>query len=134
MCCPSWLPSPSQILAGHRSRHRRVLIQRPHLAVKRLECMTIPSISTAGTRPMFYLVPVTFELSTAVMAGSYPRCETMVSMCVTVAGQRWDGCLGVPARWLGRLPCAQGVSEKAWSAVLDGILPVVGLLVRCAQS
>jgi hypothetical protein len=40
--------------------------------------MTIPCITMSGTRPTFYLVPVTQELSTAVIGGVYPATETTV--------------------------------------------------------
>lgn len=52
-----------------------------------LESMTIPCITMSGTRPTFYLVPVTRALSTAVATGQYPAAETMVFKCVTVAGR-----------------------------------------------
>ena len=38
------------------------------------------------TRPTFYLVPVTHELSDAVITGQWPKVETEVLKCVTVAG------------------------------------------------
>ncbi|KIJ91193.1 hypothetical protein K443DRAFT_29646, partial [Laccaria amethystina LaAM-08-1] len=49
-----------------------------------LETMTIPCITMAGTRPTFYLVPVTRELSNAVLLGEYPLTQTRVLKCVTV--------------------------------------------------
>ena len=42
--------------------------------------------SMIGTHPTFYLVPVTKELSGAVMIGQWPKVETKVLRCVTVAG------------------------------------------------
>lgn len=51
-----------------------------------LEAMTIPCITMVGTTPTFYLVPVTKELSDAVMTGQYPLTQTQVLKCVTVAG------------------------------------------------
>ena len=35
-----------------------------------------------GTRPIFYLVPVTRELSEAVATAQYPRSPTIVKRCV----------------------------------------------------
>jgi hypothetical protein len=49
-----------------------------------LELMTIPCITMSGTRPTFYLVPVSRALSTAVATGQYPPTETEVLKCVTV--------------------------------------------------
>ena len=48
-----------------------------------LDAMTIPCITMSGTRPTFYLVPVTAELSAAVTYGQYPKNKTQVSRCVT---------------------------------------------------
>ena len=61
--------------AKRESRNQRVL-----------EAMTIPCITMVGTTPTFYLVPVTKELSDAVMTGQYPLTQTRVLKCVTVAG------------------------------------------------
>jgi hypothetical protein len=38
----------------------------------------------SGTRPTFYLVPVSMDLSDAVQMGQYPLKETEVFKCVTV--------------------------------------------------
>ena len=38
-----------------------------------------------GTRPIFYLVPVTRELSEAVDTGQYPASTTVVEKCVVVS-------------------------------------------------
>ena len=53
-----------------------------------LEAMTIPCITMVGTTPTFYLVPVTKELSDAVMTGQHPPTQTQVLKCVTVAGHQ----------------------------------------------
>ncbi|KAJ7484763.1 hypothetical protein FB451DRAFT_1390749 [Mycena latifolia] len=37
----------------------------------------------SGTRPTFYLIPVTHALSTAVATRTYPAAETVVSVCIT---------------------------------------------------
>ena len=47
-----------------------------------LEAMTIPCITLISTSPTFYLVPVTKELSDAVVSGEYPPTQK----CVTFAG------------------------------------------------
>jgi hypothetical protein len=53
-----------------------------------LEAMTIPCISMSGTTPTFYLVPVTKELSDAVITGQYPTSQTQVLKCITTATHR----------------------------------------------
>jgi len=40
-----------------------------------LDAMTIPCITMVGTRPTFYLVPVTQALSVAVVTGQYPKLQ-----------------------------------------------------------
>ena len=47
-----------------------------------LDSMTIPCITMIGTRPTFYLVPVTRELSDAIATAQYPRSPTVVKKCV----------------------------------------------------
>jgi len=41
-----------------------------------------------GTRPIFYLVPVTRELSEAVATAQYPISPTMVKRCVAASNKR----------------------------------------------
>ncbi|TFK20062.1 hypothetical protein FA15DRAFT_682699 [Coprinopsis marcescibilis] len=53
-----------------------------------LEVMTIPCITMFGPTPTFYLVPVTRELSDAVMTAQYPTSETRVLKYVTVAAHQ----------------------------------------------
>ena len=75
------------IAAFHYNNEKRAAIDLPVL-----EAMTIPCITMVGTNPTFYLVPVTKELSDAVINGLYPPTQTSVLKCVTVAGhQRWTG-------------------------------------------
>ena len=47
-----------------------------HLGLEPLYSMTIPCIAMIHTHPFFYLVPVTTELSHAVMAGQHPATKT----------------------------------------------------------
>ena len=46
--------------------------------------MITPCITMTGTRPTFYLVPVTTELNDGVIAGQYPATQTRVLRCVIV--------------------------------------------------
>jgi hypothetical protein len=57
---------------------------RARLGVSELASMTIPCIAMNGTRPIFYLVPVTQELSQAVATDRYPFSPTVVDKCVVV--------------------------------------------------
>ena len=59
-----------------------------------LEAMTrtIPCITMVGTNPTFYLVPVTTELSEAILTAQYSPTKTRVLKCATFAAhQRWVG-------------------------------------------
>ncbi|KAL1681495.1 hypothetical protein EV122DRAFT_205562 [Schizophyllum commune] len=54
-----------------------------------LDIMTIPCVAFVGTRPVFYLVPVTLMLSKAAMLGLSPvPNKTEVRRCVTVLPER----------------------------------------------
>jgi hypothetical protein len=66
----------------HNTRNRKLLDQ------PELDSMTIPCITMIGTRPIFYLVPVTRELSDAVAAGQYPPSSTVVKKCVVASNSR----------------------------------------------
>ncbi|KAH9974937.1 hypothetical protein BGW80DRAFT_1444553 [Lactifluus volemus] len=51
-----------------------------------LDTMTIPCITMVGMQPMFYLIPVTQALSTAVVTSQYPKTPTKVVKCVIASG------------------------------------------------
>ncbi|KAJ7151422.1 hypothetical protein C8R43DRAFT_1005073 [Mycena crocata] len=108
--------------------------KRVDLGLKPLESMVIPCITMSGTRPTFYLVPVTLQLSTAVATGQYPPSETVVSMCVTVVGhprRASDGMEGTPYRKVAiqRFLAFRTLANTHWEAILDGLL--VNLHVKC---
>ena len=48
-----------------------------------LDAMTIPAITMTGTRPTFFLVPVTLKLSNAVITDQHPVIQTRVLRCAT---------------------------------------------------
>lgn len=58
------------------------------MGLPELEAMTIPCITMSNINPTFYLVPVTKELSNAVMGAQYPPTQTRVLKCVTFVPQR----------------------------------------------
>ena len=78
-------PQP-QAIAEAIAAYQENNMRRRHLHLPPLNTMTIPCITMVGTCPTFYLVPVTQELSEAVVAGRWPKVETMVLKCVTAAG------------------------------------------------
>jgi hypothetical protein len=60
---------------------------RSQLGMERKDRMSIPCIATVGTRPIFYVVPVTQQLSKAVEMGQFSEHITQVRKC-TVVGER----------------------------------------------
>lgn len=87
-----------------------------------LEAMTIPCITMAGTRPTFYLVPVTTALSEAVITGQYPAAQMRVRMCATVATRSGAGMEDVGYRELalGRFLAFKVLAKSHWVHVLAG--------------
>ena len=74
--------SEAQAIAGaiaafQMNNRTRMRFSRPEL-----DSMTVPCIMMVATRPTFYLVPVTQELSDAVARGQYPLSRTVVKKCV----------------------------------------------------
>ncbi|KAK0457756.1 uncharacterized protein EV420DRAFT_476493 [Desarmillaria tabescens] len=50
--------------------------------------MTIPAIIMIGTRPVFYKIPVTQQLSDAIAMAQYPVSKTDVFKCVVAPHSR----------------------------------------------
>ena len=50
--------------------------------IPELDNMTFPSLTMVGSRPCFYKVTVTKQLSDAVVQGSYPSQVTIIKCCV----------------------------------------------------
>ncbi|KAG2127890.1 uncharacterized protein EDB93DRAFT_1185866 [Suillus bovinus] len=59
-----------------------------------VDVMTMPCITMVGTRPTFYLVPVTKALSDAVITCQYPSDRTEVLKCEVPSD--YDGGMEVP--------------------------------------
>ncbi|KAK0234770.1 hypothetical protein EDD85DRAFT_845331 [Armillaria nabsnona] len=53
-----------------------------------LDSMIIPAITVIGTRPVFYKIPVTRELSDAITTAQYPVSKTEVVKCVVAPHSR----------------------------------------------
>ena len=70
----------SAIAAFQYNKRIRTRLGKPGLDSTRFPC-----IAMIGTRPIFYIVPVTEELSEAVLAGQYPASQTVVNKCVVVS-------------------------------------------------
>jgi hypothetical protein len=65
-------------------------------ALDPLDNMTIPCIAMVGTRPSFYKVPVTLQLSDGVNFGKYPSQPTVVTCCALPVPHRMSEGMVVP--------------------------------------
>jgi hypothetical protein len=91
-----------------------------------LDSMTIPCITMSGTRPTFYLVPVTTELSNAVITGQYPTTRTRVLRCATVATHMRRASTGMEDTEYRKLALKRFLAFKVlakshWVNVLEGV-------------
>ena len=78
----------SEAIASFQENNRN----RIRLGKRRKNSMSIPCITMVGTRPIFYVVPVTQQLCTAVEQGQHPEEVTEVRKCVVGAEtQSFDG-------------------------------------------
>jgi len=78
-------PEP-QVIAEAIAAYQYNNEKRQSRGLPTLDAMTIPCITMVGTRPTFYLVPVTQALSAAVVTGQYPQAPTEVVKCFTFLG------------------------------------------------
>ena len=116
------IPEPqviSEAIAAYQYNNER----RGTMGLSSLHTMTIPCITMVGTRPTFYLVPVTEDLSDAVSTGQWPSVETKVLKCVTVAGRHCRLTEGMEApeyRKLAfqRMVAFKGLAKSHWERFL----------------
>lgn len=98
---------------------------RARLDQSELDSMTIPCITMIGTRPIFYLVPVTRELSEAVATAQCPLSPTVVKKCVVASnsGRLSEGMETPDFRQLAlrHYTAFRTLAEAHWSAF---IIPV----------
>ncbi|KAM6489558.1 hypothetical protein JOM56_014977 [Amanita muscaria] len=71
-------PEP-QVIAKAIATFQHNNRKRVGLRLPTFDIMTIPCITMVGTRPFFYKVPVTMQLSNCVANGQYPSRPTVVS-------------------------------------------------------
>ena len=78
----------AQIIAAAVAAFQLNNRNRSHLGMERKDRMSIPCLAMVGTRPVFYVVPVTQQLSTAVERGQCPEHTTEVRKCAVVGERR----------------------------------------------
>jgi len=88
-----------------------------------LDVMTIPCITMSGTRPTFYLVPVSSDLSNAVITGQYPATKTQVLRCVTHNRRVSTGMEDTEYRKLAlkRFLAFKGLAKGHWLRIVQGL-------------
>jgi len=101
--------------------------RRTELNLGALDTMTIPCITLSGTRPTFYLVPVTTELSEAVGDGRPSLIRTSVLRCSTGvrrARRSSTGMADIDYRKLAlrHFLAFKGLAKSHWVKVLEGIV------------
>ncbi|KAK6981674.1 hypothetical protein R3P38DRAFT_2913785 [Favolaschia claudopus] len=116
----------SQVIAEAIAAFQFNNSKRESLGCDPLASMTIPCITMSGTRPTFYLVPVTQELSTAVATGQYPTTKTVISKCVTVQAhtrRASDGMQDIQYRHLAlqRFLAFKTLAKRHWQAILENL-------------
>lgn len=113
----------AQVVAGAIAAFQFNNTKRAARSQPVLEVMTIPCITMFGTTPTFYLVPVTRELSDAVMTAQYPTSQTQVLKCVTVAVYQRrinEGMADIEFRELAlkRFVAFKGLARSYWQQYL----------------
>ena len=109
-------------IAAFQSNNRK----RIDLRLDPLDTMTIPCIKMTGTRPTFYLVPVTETLSEAVIRGQHPATRTRVLRCPTAATHTKDpnaGMEDIEYRKLAlkRFLVFKALARSHWERILEGV-------------
>ena len=98
--------------------------KREGLGLDPLDTMTIPAITMTGTRPTFFLVPVTMGLSNAVITGQYPAIQTQVLRCSTaLAPARRAGMEDTEYRQLAlkHFLAFKMLAKSHWERILEGV-------------
>jgi hypothetical protein len=115
-------PEP-QVIAEAIATFQHNNRKRANLDLPLLDAMTIPCITMVGTRPFFYQVPVTRQLSDSVVTGQFPPQPTVVKRCAPPARRRASEGMEVPdyrRTALQYYDAFRVLAQDLWSAFLDG--------------
>ena len=115
-------PEP-QIVAEAIATFQHNNRKRADLGLPQLDTMTIPCIIMVGTRPFFYQIPVTQQLSDCVVTGQFPPQPTVVRRCAPPARRRASEGMEVPEYRriaLQYYDAFRGVAKDCWTKYLDG--------------
>jgi hypothetical protein len=78
---------------------------RVELQLPQLDTMTIPCITMVGTRPSFYQIPVTQQLSDYIVTGQFPPQPTVVRRSAPPTGRRVSEAIEVQDYWRIAIQC-----------------------------
>jgi hypothetical protein len=115
-------PEP-QIIAEAIATFQHNNRKRVDLDLPQLDTMTIPCITMVGTRPFFYQIPVTQQLSNCVATGQFSSQPTVVRRCTPPARRRASEGMEVPDYRriaLQYYDAFRGVAKDCWTTYLDG--------------
>ena len=117
----SELGAESKVIAEAIASFQENNRNRIRLGKERKNSMSIPCITMVGTRPIFYVVPVTQQLCTAVEQGEFPEQVTEVRKCVVGAEtQLSDGMERLDFRLeaLKHFALFRSLAKSLWSDLL----------------
>ncbi|KAG6823877.1 hypothetical protein H0H92_008772 [Tricholoma furcatifolium] len=120
-------PEP-QVIAEAIAAFQHNNERRRKLDLPTLENMTIPCMTIIGSRPTFYIVPVTGKLNQAVAAGSEPADRTEVRRC-DVGTSALGSTSGDRSFTLTAFVAFRGLAEICYEEILVGTEGVDGTLV-----
>jgi hypothetical protein len=112
----------AQVIAEAIATFQHNNAKRHDLGLQPLDSMTVPCITMVGTRPFFYKVPVTKQLSDAVISGQYPQQPTIVTRCAPPARRRASEGMEVADYRkvaLQYYDAFRGLAKDCWSAFLS---------------
>ncbi|KAF8810672.1 hypothetical protein BYT27DRAFT_7221898 [Phlegmacium glaucopus] len=115
-------PEP-QIIAEAIATFQHNNRKRADLNLPQLDAMTILCITMVGTRPFFYQIPVTQQLSDCVATGQFPSQPTVVRRCAPPARRRASEGMEIPDYRriaLQYYDAFRGVAKDCWTTFLDG--------------
>ena len=114
-------PGPS-VIAGAIATFQYNNRSRAKMGLPTLDMMTIPCITVEGTRPLFYKVPVTQNLSDCVATGQFPKQQTVVTRCSPPAPPAYEGMESPKYRHtaLRYYDAFRDLAEYCWAPFLTG--------------
>ena len=113
----------SQVVADAIATFQHNNCTRAELDLPQFDTMTIPCITMVGTRPFFYQIPVTQQLSDSVATGQFPPHPTIVRRCTPPPRRRAYEGTEVPDYRriaLQYYDAFRDVAKDCWTTYLDG--------------